>query len=279
MHDRTTMRDRPRRRALAARGLSATVVVLGTAVALGIGFRGVPLPDVARAVPAPAVVSAAAPSDTATPSTEATPFVVVIDAGHQAHGNYHHEPIGPGSKKKRDKVAGGTSGIVTHAHESVIDLRVALRLRDALEAAGVTVIMVRTKERVNIPNSERAKIANAAHADLFVRIHCDGTARSIHGILMLVPADNKWTGPIHAASERAARAVLDAALASTGARDRGITPRSDLSGFNWSLVPSVLVEMGNMKNAAEDRRLSTVAYQKKLAAGIAAGVLAFLADR
>jgi N-acetylmuramoyl-L-alanine amidase len=207
----------------------------------------------------------------------ASALVVVVDAGHQAKGNYRHEPIAPGSKKTRDKVAGGTTGRVTHAPESRVNLQVALRLRDALQAKGVTVVMIRTTSRVNIPNSARAKIGNQAHADLVVRLHCDGTSRSIHGILMLVPANNRWTGPIHAASLRAARAVLSGALASTGARDRGITPRSDMSGFNWSVVPSIIVEMGNMKNAAEDRLLSAPAYQDKLVAGMVEGILSYAA--
>ena len=209
-------------------------------------------------------------------AASATHFVVVIDAGHQAHGNYHHESIAPGSKRVRDKVAGGTTGIVTHVAESKVNLEVALRLREALTAAGVDVVMVRTTQNVNIPNSVRAKIANKAGADLFVRVHCDGAAKSVHGILMLVPAHNSWTGKIHAASERAGRAVLAAAVSATGARDRGISLRHDLSGFNWSHVPSICIEMGNMKNAAEDRLLSGVAYQKKMVAGMVEGILAFL---
>jgi N-acetylmuramoyl-L-alanine amidase len=259
-----------RRSSHAGRTLSrALIAALGALVALAVGAGGQPV-HAAATVAVPAAVSAA---------SSASPFVVVIDAGHQAHGNYHHEPIAPGSRTVRDKVAGGTSGIVTHAPESRVNLQVALRLRDALTAAGITVVMVRTTQNVNIPNSARAKIANAAGADLFVRIHCDGAAKSVHGILMLVPANNSWTGRIHATSERAGRAVLTAAVKATGARNRGISLRHDLSGFNWSHVPSICIEMGNMKNAAEDRRLSSVSYQNKMVAGMTDGVLAFLSAK
>jgi N-acetylmuramoyl-L-alanine amidase len=207
-------------------------------------------------------------------------FVVVIDAGHQAHTNNTLEPIGPGSSTKKPAVASGTAGVVTRVHESVINLRVALLLRDVLAAAGVKVVMVRTTENVNIPNSKRAAIANAAHAGLFVRLHCDGvTSSSVHGFLTLTPGKNRWTGPILTASARAGRDVQKAAIAATGAFNRGITPRSDMSGFNWSKVPSVIVEMGVMTNPAEDRRLSTSAYEQKLADGIAKGVLAYAAGK
>jgi N-acetylmuramoyl-L-alanine amidase len=134
---------------------------------------------------------------------------------------------------------------------------------------------------VDIPNSKRAQMANAAHAGLLIRLHCDGVAGSAStaGLLTLVPARNSWTGPIVSASARAGRDIHSAAIAATGARNRGIVPRSDMSGFNWSKVPAVIVEMGVMTNRAEDRRLSTASYQQKLADGIAAGIARFAAGK
>jgi N-acetylmuramoyl-L-alanine amidase len=224
--------------------------------------------------------TAAATSTKPTAASKTAGFVVVIDAGHQAHADNRLEPIGPGSSTKKPAVASGTAGVVTHIHESVINLRVALKLRDVLKAAGIKVIMVRTSENVDIPNSKRAAIANNAHAGLFIRLHCDGVnSSSTHGFLTLVPAKNKWTGPILSASARAGRDVQKAALAATGAFDRGITPRSDMSGFNWSKVPSVIVEMGLMTNPTEDRKLATASYEQTLAQGIANGVLAYAAGK
>ena len=230
---------------------------------------------------APAVAKSAV---TTTPAAKATAkaagFVVVIDAGHQAHADLKPEPIGPGSKTTKPAVAGGTSGVSTHAPESLINLRVALRLRKALQARGIKVIMVRTSQNVDIPNSKRAKMANAAHAGLLIRLHCDGaSSSSVAGLLTLVPGRNAWTGPILSASARAGRDIHAAAITATGARNRGITPRSDMSGFNWSKVPSVIVEMGLMTNPAEDRRLSTASYQQKLADGMAAGIARFAAGK
>jgi N-acetylmuramoyl-L-alanine amidase len=220
------------------------------------------------------------PKAPAAPKPANTGYVVVIDPGHQAHGNSALEPIGPGSSTKKPAVAGGATGVATHVPESVVNLQVSLKIRDALQARGVKVIMVRTTENVNIPNSKRAGIANAAHADLFLRVHCDSAnSGSVTGFLTLVPGRNQWTGPIVTASGRAGRDIQAAAVKGTGAKNRGVTPRSDMAGFNWSRVPSVIVEMGLMSNPAEDRRLSAPSYQAKLASGITGGVMTYLAGR
>lgn len=228
-----------------------------------------PAPSTQKATPTP---PAPAP-----PKPQATQYVVVIDPGHQAKGNNSPEPIGPGASQTKPAVAGGATGVATHKPESLVNLQISLKLRDALQAQGVKVIMVRTSQNVNVPNSKRANIANNAHADLFLRVHCDSsTSSSITGFLTLVPARNKWTGPIVASSGRAGRDIESAAVSATGAHNRGVTARGDLSGFNWCKVPTALVECGMMSNPAEDRALSNAAYQQKLAAGITAGAMRFL---
>ena len=206
--------------------------------------------------------------------------IVVIDAGHQGHGDSALEPIGPGSSAKKPKVADGASGQYAPHDESQVNLAVALKLQRTLTARGVKVIMVRTSQNVNISNSQRAAIANKAHAALFVRLHCDGISDSSkHGFSTLIPEKNKWTGPILSASARAGRIVQRDTLAATGARDAGVVQRSDLSGFNWSKVPTVLVEMGFMSNRSEDRALTTGSYQQKIASGLANGVVEYLKSR
>jgi N-acetylmuramoyl-L-alanine amidase len=205
-------------------------------------------------------------------------LVVVIDPGHQARADSSVEPIGPGSSETRAKVSSGTASVNSGAPESELVLAVALRLRDALVARGVEVIMTRTTEDVNIANSERARIANQAGADLFVRIHADGSdSSSTNGIHVLYPASIKgWTDDIAEASKKAAALAQRELIAATGAKDLGIDARSDLTGFNWSDVPVILPEIGFMSNAAEDRLLATAAYQDKIVAGLARAILAFL---
>ena len=207
-------------------------------------------------------------------------ITVVIDAGHQAKADMKTEPIGPGSKTRRVRVAGGTTGVATHRPESRTNLEVALKLRDELVKRGLTVVMVRTTQKVNISNSKRAQIANDAHAALFIRLHCDGSSSSrVRGVLTIVPAKNRWTSRIVKKSARAGRDIQTATVRRTHAKNRGIAKRGDLSGFNWSKVPTALIEMGLMTNRAEDRKLASSAYQKKLAVGIADGTVRFIAGK
>ena len=62
----------------------------------------------------------------------------------------------------------------------------------------------------------------------------------------------------------------------TGAANRGVVQRSDLTGFNWANVPAVLVETGFMTNPTESRRLKTGSYQQRVAAGLVRGIAAFM---
>ncbi|MFU8891641.1 MAG: N-acetylmuramoyl-L-alanine amidase, partial [Anaerosomatales bacterium] len=123
--------------------------------------------------------------------------VVVIDPGHQSRGDSTPEPVGPGADESKPRVTGGTSGAVTRVPEYEVVLQISTNLKTRLEAAGVTVLMTRTTNDVNVSNSERAAIANDAGADLFVRVHADGNVDSGRaGIATLYPGENRWTKPI-----------------------------------------------------------------------------------
>ncbi len=64
-------------------------------------------------------------------------------------------------------------------------------------------------------------------------------------------------------------------MAATGATNRGLMVRSDMTGFNWSDVPVIIPEIGFMTNPAEDRLLATAAYQDKIVQGLTKGILAY----
>lgn len=203
-------------------------------------------------------------------------LVVVIDPGHQAKADLGVEPIGPGSPTLKTKVAGGATGVSTKVPEYAEALTISVKLRDRLQAQGIKVVMIRTTNDVNISNVERAKIGNRANADLVVRIHLDSsTNSSVHGISTLYPSGN-WCAPIEASSKRAAGIVQSAVTRATGATSRGLSPRSDMTGFNWSTRPTIIVECGFMSNPTEDHACARPDYQDKIAGGISTGVLPYL---
>lgn len=200
--------------------------------------------------------------------------VVCLDPGHATAPAVaaQVEPIGPGSPTLKIKDGGGAPG------EAGVALAIARRTRAELERRGYRVVMTRTGAGYRGGNVERAQLCNRSEAALMLRIHADGsTDSSLHGISTLAPAlRSGWTDDIYVRSLRAARLVQRALLQATGAADRGVVLRSDLTGFNWADVPAILVETGFLSNAAERHRLHDEAYELRVARGLARGVAAFV---
>ena len=136
--------------------------------------------------------------------------------------------------------------------------------------------MTRETADVDISNAERAQIFNAYQVDLGLRIHCNGSEdESVQGAFMLVPTEN----PFQEDCIRAAETILSAYGAVTGINiDRGLTFRSDQTGFNWCERPVVNIEMGHMTNPEEDRKLTEPDFQVKMAEGLYQGILAFFTE-
>jgi N-acetylmuramoyl-L-alanine amidase len=205
--------------------------------------------------------------------------VVVIDPGHDARANLATEPIGPGSSTRKIKDGGGTHGVVTGVREPDLTLDVSLRLRRLLRAAGVRVVMTRTRTSgASMGNIARARIANDAGAALFLRVHADGaSSASARGTHTLTPALRRgWTDDVYASSRRAATLVQTELVRTLGFPNRGIQERSDFTGFNWADVPVILVEMGFMTNPTEDRALARPTVRQRAALGLCRGTLRFL---
>jgi N-acetylmuramoyl-L-alanine amidase len=200
--------------------------------------------------------------------------LICLDPGHNtvpAVGR-QTEPIGPGSSVRKIKDGGGASG------EPAVALAIALKTRTLLQAAGYRVAMTRGARPYAGGNIARARFCNVRHAALMLRIHADGSSNTtLNGVQTLYPALRRgWTDDIYARSLRAARTVQDAVVRSTGSADLGLTPRSDLTGFNWANVPAILVETGFMSNPVERARLQAASYQLRIARGLAAGTEAFV---
>jgi N-acetylmuramoyl-L-alanine amidase len=199
--------------------------------------------------------------------------------------------------------------------EKVLSLQIARRLEEALEKQlGAKVSLTRTTDAV-MPLSERVTFANCEKPDLFISIHANSmpTKRQrqrIDGIeTFFLSADasgeeaqrtaaqenseaaragmSRTSDPLsfiladlarseaHADSSRLAYAVHQAVVKSTGGTDRGVqqAPLYVLTGVE---APAILVEVGFISHPDEGKRLQQVAYQRRIAEGIADGVKAFL---
>jgi N-acetylmuramoyl-L-alanine amidase len=204
-----------------------------------------------------------------------------INAGHQGKADSAKEKLSPEAKSPlKQKGSSGTQGRYTRVPEYKVNLAVALKLQARLEALGARVLMVRTTNNVRISNGERARTMSDAGVDLMLSLHCDGNRRkTVYGLHTLIPAQRgNQQGDVLKKSQLLARKIQAAAVKTTGARNKGFSTRRDLTSFNWSSVPTCLVEMGYMTNKAEDKKLVTSAYQDKLAMGFVNGITAYFQE-
>ena len=214
--------------------------------------------------------------------------LVVLDPGHQlGNGNFPkkiNELVPAGGFKK----ACNTTGTSTDGGypEAMFTWAVARRLEARLEALGATVRKTRSS------NSEqewgpcvdtRGRWGNSGPADLKISLHGDGSyAEDAHGFHVISPTDRKpWTHDIYRSSRRlalAARASLEDhgfERANYVAGGDGLDLRSDLGTLNLSDVPTVMVELGNMRDAGDAKVMRSTKGQKRYARALAEAVTTF----
>jgi len=201
-----------------------------------------------------------------------------VDAGHNGANGAHpaqinrQVPAGTGGYRKACDTTGAQTndGRLT---EATFTLDVARRLQRRLARLGARVVMTRTtNDGVGPCVNERAAIGNRAHADLALSIHADGGPPGGRGFHVIAPLRDRAVRPaIVGPSLRFARA-LRARLLGIGLRrssyigaGAGLVQRDDLGGLNLSRVPKAFVELGNMRNAGDARRLQRAAQRDRIA--------------
>jgi N-acetylmuramoyl-L-alanine amidase len=214
---------------------------------------------------------------------------VVLDPGHQL-GNARHpdqinKPVDAGGFMK----ACNTTGTATNGGfpEATFTWRVARLLKARLERLGAKVRMTRHSNRQDRWGpcvDVRGRDGNKRPADLKLSIHGDGSyVAGARGFHVIAPTDRRgWTHDIYKPSRRLARTTR-AALKRVGlkvanyvAGGDGIDYRSDLGTINLSNMPTVMVELGNMRNRRDAHRMTTKAGRQTYARGLAIAVRRFL---
>lgn len=179
-------------------------------------------------------------------------FKIAIDPGHGGH-----DP--------------GAIGI-TDINEKDVVLSTALKVGNYLVKNDVEVIYTRTSDNIRFPKEERPNlqarcdIANDANVDLFVSIHansCD--IESPHGIETYYFRGSN-------SGNKLASIVQSEIIKETGAINRGAKGKGYYV-LDKVDTTAILVELGFLSNAAEEKLLVDEDYQNKCAKGIARGIL------
>lgn len=203
-------------------------------------------------------------------------FIICIDPGHQEKGDSRLEQVAPWSGAMKPRVSSGTAGIGTKNKEYQINLEVGMILKTLLEREDYKVIMTREQNEVSLSNRDRADISNKAKADINIKLHCDGSNNGgKRGASVLIPSSKtKPLESIYGESKKYGD-ILCKTLKSEGIHVNGVFEREDMTGFNWSQRPVVILEMGFMSNWEDDRLLGDKLYQEKIAESILKSVEAY----
>ncbi|HUH71607.1 MAG TPA: Rv3717 family N-acetylmuramoyl-L-alanine amidase [Mycobacterium sp.] len=223
------------------------------------------------------------PTATATPSNIAG-MVVFIDPGHNGSNDAsitRQVPTGRGGTK--DCQATGTSTNSGY-QEHTFNWDTALRVRSELNALGVRTAMSRGDDTGVGPCVDaRANMANSLRPNAIVSLHADGgppSGRGFHVNYSAPPLNQVQAGP----SVQFARIMRDQLQASgippaNYIGQNGLYGRSDLAGLNLAQYPSILVELGNMKNPADSALMESPDGRQKYADAVVRGVAGFLASQ
>ena len=253
-------------------------------------------------------------------------FRIVVDVsrpGGQAAEDRRLASIAAAKKKSRTRLVvidaghgGEDMGARGYgAMEKNVTLSIAKQLADALNAIpGVKAMLTRDRDFF-IPLHERYKIAEKAHADMFISIHCNSSKRRGHGsgtevyflslkgasdqadkdladienaadlVGGVAPqADDDMVNVLYEVrrssmlerSQLLAETLLDHMAADRRVDARGIK-QAGFAVLKSVEFPSVLVETAFINNPQEVKLLKDAAFQQRMAQQLATGVKAYFA--
>lgn len=151
--------------------------------------------------------------------------------------------------------------------EKIAALDICLALGEKLEALGAGIYYSRIHNSSRPALSTRAAQANSLNCTAFISIHLNSAANKTATGAETLVYNLKGTG------YKLAGHIQEQLIKATGFRDRGIKDRPDLTVLKKTAMPAVLVECGFISNDEEAQKLFEKAFQDKIAAAIAAGVV------
>ena len=173
--------------------------------------------------------------------------LIVIDPGHGG----------------KDPGAIGIGGL----QEKNVVLPISDYVRDALEAKGVRVQMLRERDRF-VTLSGRAEMANRANAALFVSIHANA-------ISMSRPDVNGVETYYYSSGRGLAASIQRSMLRNLNVRDRGVR-QANFYVLRNSSMPAVLVETGFVTGREDAPRLADDRFRQEMGAAIAEGIIQYV---
>ncbi|MDX1889718.1 Rv3717 family N-acetylmuramoyl-L-alanine amidase [Mycolicibacterium sp. 050158] len=238
---------------------------VGAALAVGLLVAALPAPS---AVAAPANIAG---------------MIVFLDPGHQGANDpsFLSKQVPTGRGGTKDCQTSGTSTDSGYA-EHTFNWETVLRIRAELTQLGVRTAMSRGDDTGVAPCvDERAAMANALKPNAIVSIHADGgpaTGRGFHVNYSSPPLNAAQSGPAVQLAQTMRNQLQAAGLTPANYIGQGgLYPRSDLAGLNLAQYPSVLVELGNMKNPADAALIESPDGRQKYADAVVRGIAAYLA--
>jgi N-acetylmuramoyl-L-alanine amidase len=178
-------------------------------------------------------------------------------------------------------------------YEKLVVMDVAKRIRNHLQARGLTVRFTRDDDRT-LTLAQRTQKAKQLGADLFVSLHADSASKtaegagtfvlslpncySTHGYGKGAPSSTAHIGNKHdIANQALAFRIQQNLIKSTGQTDRGVK-RARFQVLRDAPCPAALVELAFITNPKEERMVIDPNGREKLARGVANGIAAYLYD-
>jgi N-acetylmuramoyl-L-alanine amidase len=212
---------------------------------------------------------------------------IAIDPGHNG-GNADdiaatNEMVSDGRGGLKVCNTAGTETAGGYA-EHAFNFDVSQRLIEHLEHLGATVVTTREDDDGVGPCVDvRGRFAEDSDADLMISIHGNGSGdTSIEGFFAIVadPAISDSQGePSLSLAQDLIDALGEGGFTPSTAVDGALSLRSDLATLNFARRPTVMLELGEMRNPGDAAVMESEEGRQQYADAIAAGILAWTQDR